>query len=813
MHIKREAVFVVALIVALTCSAVLTMPIAKASKDQRPASTDVSGLISTNTVWNLAGSPYNLTDRVEVAISATLTIEPGVVVNGNHHFMQIYGALTVRGNPSSLVKINSVNIDKGNNQGGDKPFSIDIAYAHIRGGSIFQLLNSSFGTFNLRDSLIYDAGGPVYIWTPTEDVYIERNIFQRSGGIILAESEPVTVYIRNNVFLQQSTYMGQSFAIKNIGFTGERVIVEYNSFLSSDRLALTIETTNTSAGMTAANNYWGGVSSTVIDSMIHDRNDDELGATVINYQPMLSAPHPNTPKLDPFTPTPTPTSLPTLTPTNTSTSTPSQTPTSTPTAISSPDCPPSKVSVLPNYTSYTPYGQLHILVEFCNGIDKPISKPEAVVKFLNSAGEVIETTTGPNYLSFQNNYAPGAKWCGIYLLDVVPVGMTSFVVDQPSYQVGGHSQASLSLLDVTVSITDRVILGRIRNDQAAAISQLEYRASIYNSEGTLIGCDGFRLNASDLAAGQSTSFNASFPNYGSFTDDLYADYDGYHIWADALELGKLPIHLPQVVRQIASTPTNTPIRIPTSTPVITPGPPSLVGNRNILRINVNPVNSGGTIYATWSIPNFRDGEFDKGDGAGFKGPIAASMTVDVPNVTASRYLTLRWRDTAGQQLEDGLILYVSGQNAPIQTTTNRGTCSTSDPNWRGGTSAYTFCVARDMNWTDGGKEIRSFTQGQDFTLTASWDIYGIAGIWFIVEPSSQVCGPAGTSVVNRQTVGTGSESFNIKDMAYGGYKTHLRIKRSDGAEVDFNEKFLCIGNTQATPVPIAIPTATPLSGN
>ena len=47
------------------------------------AETNVSGAITTNTVWNLAGSPYNVTNDVTVTGGgslATLTIEPGVQV-------------------------------------------------------------------------------------------------------------------------------------------------------------------------------------------------------------------------------------------------------------------------------------------------------------------------------------------------------------------------------------------------------------------------------------------------------------------------------------------------------------------------------------------------------------------------------------------------------------------------------------------------------------------------------------------------------------------------------------------------------------
>ena len=45
--------------------------------------TDVGGIIDENTTWNVAGSPYNITSAIQIAGGVTLTIEPGVIVNGD----------------------------------------------------------------------------------------------------------------------------------------------------------------------------------------------------------------------------------------------------------------------------------------------------------------------------------------------------------------------------------------------------------------------------------------------------------------------------------------------------------------------------------------------------------------------------------------------------------------------------------------------------------------------------------------------------------------------------------------------------------
>jgi hypothetical protein len=75
---------------AIACTVTLTLALAlllACPASARPAaapsaSTLVSGVITSDTVWTLAGSPYQLTDHVIVAQGVTLTIQAGVVVSG-----------------------------------------------------------------------------------------------------------------------------------------------------------------------------------------------------------------------------------------------------------------------------------------------------------------------------------------------------------------------------------------------------------------------------------------------------------------------------------------------------------------------------------------------------------------------------------------------------------------------------------------------------------------------------------------------------------------------------------------------------------
>jgi hypothetical protein len=67
------------------------------------ASTEVYGLITSDTTWTKANSPYNLTSSITVASEVTLTIEPGTIVQLNKYHLQINGTLIARGTSNDPI--------------------------------------------------------------------------------------------------------------------------------------------------------------------------------------------------------------------------------------------------------------------------------------------------------------------------------------------------------------------------------------------------------------------------------------------------------------------------------------------------------------------------------------------------------------------------------------------------------------------------------------------------------------------------------------------------------------------------------------
>jgi hypothetical protein len=68
--------------------------------------TQVSGIISSDTTWTPANSPYEFSAPVGIAQGITLTIEPGVTINIGTNLLQINGTLNARGTASLPIIFN-----------------------------------------------------------------------------------------------------------------------------------------------------------------------------------------------------------------------------------------------------------------------------------------------------------------------------------------------------------------------------------------------------------------------------------------------------------------------------------------------------------------------------------------------------------------------------------------------------------------------------------------------------------------------------------------------------------------------------------
>jgi len=263
------------------------------------AATGIGGILSSDMTLDLVNSPYLITSDIQIPYGLTFTIEPGVKIIGNNKSIKVFGLFNAIGTENSRIKFENVEIVPGSGLTNEW-FKIHIDYAEVNSGSIYAAGNAAHGSILLRNSVITDIP-MIYLWYPVEDCVIEKNIFINTGGISVGLHYGIKVYIRNNAFYRYTGYSGKVYAVENWNsYDTSETIVEYNSFLSSDRVALMLPSGYPNTDMTAINNYWNTTDTAIIESMIYDRNDDLGVANYITYTPFLTSPDPNTPDISPY---------------------------------------------------------------------------------------------------------------------------------------------------------------------------------------------------------------------------------------------------------------------------------------------------------------------------------------------------------------------------------------------------------------------------------------------------------------------------------------------------------------------------------
>jgi len=303
--------------------------------------TKVKGIISSDTTWAIENSPYLVVGNILINEGTTLTIEAGVKIYFEEspiyrqHNLQVDGILVAKGNKNKKIVFTSKNAHLSNEESwigwGSIRFSdksIDwneetkigsiMEYCIIEYGGrdegLISIVNSSPSIknsvlrFSEGDALrvrgnpkIIDnqiQSGRIMVWEGT--AYFSRNEVTGQGFYIVGGSPIIT---KNNIINNNGDTYGGGIRIdrgspkitynniinnahNGISILGGSPVVENNNIYNNKVFSILL--TDTKNDFNFPNNWWGTTNSSVINSLIHDFDDDyTLGK--VNYQPIVTS--------------------------------------------------------------------------------------------------------------------------------------------------------------------------------------------------------------------------------------------------------------------------------------------------------------------------------------------------------------------------------------------------------------------------------------------------------------------------------------------------------------------------------------------
>lgn len=190
--------------------------------------TDVSGVISSNTVWSLENSPYIVTDNVLVNSGVTLTIEVGVTIKFNKDkSLQINGELVAQGTTNDRIVFTSNEANPSIGDWGGINFgdtSIDASFdssGDFINGSIINNCLIQYGGGNGQNGILYLEKSHPFISNSTISNSASSGIYANQ---VLTTTYEDTLNINNNriydnfgygIYAKVYNYVGGLTSISN----------------------------------------------------------------------------------------------------------------------------------------------------------------------------------------------------------------------------------------------------------------------------------------------------------------------------------------------------------------------------------------------------------------------------------------------------------------------------------------------------------------------------------------------------------------------------------------------------------------------
>ncbi|MBT6993946.1 MAG: T9SS type A sorting domain-containing protein, partial [Candidatus Cloacimonetes bacterium] len=189
--------------------------------------TNVSGIISEATTWDLPGSPYIVVGDVTVEEGVELTINSGVYILFLEEMsLIINGILIAGGSEEALIYFDSHNplykwngIKFMNTDGSSLLKFCDITYSHDSGISIANSSNIKIDNCNIHKNSSDEGGGGINIKEQSSEVLIKYSTISQNtgnliddeivggGGISCVNSEDITIKY-NDIYDNVNTFGG-----------------------------------------------------------------------------------------------------------------------------------------------------------------------------------------------------------------------------------------------------------------------------------------------------------------------------------------------------------------------------------------------------------------------------------------------------------------------------------------------------------------------------------------------------------------------------------------------------------------------------
>jgi hypothetical protein len=317
---------------------------------------DVSGVITQNTFWANANSPYDLEGDIQIASGAVLTVEAGTIINLNTHVIEVDGTLQALGNITDDIIFNNGQItfskssaswDEIHESGSIIDNSL-LSSVEIEINSNAKIVNSCFANSTTSEAVIHiPVGSPVLknntivapqayvlIWCGGSAIISNNTIsggeftvkldgafgYGLNTGAVTVANNTIdsTLWITNHssgkinvvnnllgritVGEETSPDIENNTVLNGIYLQSNKAAILYNNILHQDGQYAIYN--NNGAGVNASYNWWGTTDTAAIEGSIY-----QAQPSYVTFVPFLNSPNSQAPPIpaNAITETPSPT--------------------------------------------------------------------------------------------------------------------------------------------------------------------------------------------------------------------------------------------------------------------------------------------------------------------------------------------------------------------------------------------------------------------------------------------------------------------------------------------------------------------------